>query len=98
MTTSSPGHFPSCTPALNLRAYSFAWSTSWILHGPTMTSSLESGSVPWTMDAAVRRAALIVLLAMAGTGRSCRSRAGGMSGSYWDQNQGGQLGKNVQGS
>ena len=83
MTTSSPSHRPSCTPLRNLLAYSFAWSTSCILHGPTMTSNLFKGSVPRTMDEAVRRAEEMVWEAAEGTGRSCRRRAGGMRGSYW---------------
>ena len=82
MTTSNPGHRPSCTPFRNRVAYSFAWSTSCMLHGPTMTSSLPRGSVPRTMLAVVLRAEEIVLDATGGTGRSWRRRAGGMRGSY----------------
>jgi hypothetical protein len=70
MTTSNPGPLPSWTPFLNLEAYSFAWSMSWILHGPTMTNNLLNGSVPRTMEAAVRLAEEMVLWAVAGIGTS----------------------------
>lgn len=82
MTISNPGHRPSCTPARSLWAYSFAWSISWMEHGPTMTSKRFKGSVWETMEAHVRREELIVLVAMGVTGRSCLSNAGGMRGSY----------------
>ena len=82
ITTSNPGQRPSCTPARSLRAYSFAWSMSWIEHGPTTTSSLLKGSVWRTMEAHVRREAEMVWAATGETGKSWRSNAGGMRGSY----------------
>jgi len=49
-----------------------------------MTNKRFNGSVPRTMDAAVRRCVEMVFEAVGGTGRSWRRRAGGMSGSYYE--------------
>jgi hypothetical protein len=75
-----PSQRPLSTPALSLFAYTIACSGSWIEHGPTITSSLSSE--PLMTCAASLRLVAIVRCDAADTGRSWRSSAGGISGSY----------------
>ncbi len=86
MTTPSPSHRPALTSACSRLAYSIACSGSWMLHGPRTTSSRSSS--PWMMRDERWRETEMVFCEADDEGRSCRSRAGGIRGSYCEGERG----------